>query len=348
MINHRRPRRALIAVAVALAIGLGCAAGPTQAAEDTPLARLAASMTVGSWAELKTHGLTPEFLQFPTPVMTYSVLDYQNSGVWDPTSRQVLFIAGPHINQGRFLTYSEATNSWRREPDPPFALYSHTYNHNTINPATGEFFFRLNNQPDIWRYKIATQTWSKLTSIPQRDYNCCGALQYFGERNGLLFVGTSEIEFYDLGRKRWSTPWTTIKTGPYHATAQYSPGAKVLIFGGGSGVRTVYRMDAKGKITQMGDSPYPLDSGGHSIFVADPVSGLFLLFGENRTFYVYDATTDKWTQQDQEAAFFDVGPEGPVYSTIAVPISTHGVVMFISYSPREPRVFLYKHAAAGP
>ena len=334
-----------------LAVVIGClVCSPRLAAADpSALASLAGSMAPGTWAELKTSGLTPALLQVPTHVMVYNILEYQNSGVWDPTSHQVLFVGGPHENQGRFITYDEATNAWRQEPDPTpsYLLYNHTYDHNTINPTTGELYFRPFNRPEIWAYKIAQKAWRKLTTIPQGDFNCCGSIQYFPDRDGILFVGTSEIEFYYVGRGRWTSPWTTIKTGPYHATAEYSPVAKVLIFGGGSGVKTVYRMDAKGSIRQMGDSPVPLDSGGHAIFTVDPVSGHFLLFGEDSTFYAYDSETDRWTLQAQRPPFFDVGQYGAVSCSIAIPIDTYGVVMTVTYSPTQPRVFLYKHAA-GP
>src|SRR5262249_13589393 len=111
-----------------------------------------------------------------------------------------------------------------------------------------------------------------------------------------------------------------------------------------SGVNTVYQMDAKGAVRRMSDSPYPLDSGGHSIFTADPVTGRFLLFGEDGTFYVYDSEKDQWMLQNQRPPFFDVGRYGPVSCSIAIPISSYGVVMTLTYSPTEPKVFLYKHA----
>lgn len=313
----------------------------------TELGRLAASLSAGSWAELKTSGLTPALLELPTHVQVYSILDYQNSGVWDPGTRQVLFLAGPHINQGRFIAYDDATNTWRQEadPSPSYINYNHTYNHNTINAAAGELYFRPFNRREIWRYVVAAKQWSKLTDIPQRDYNCCGAIQYFPDRDGILFVGTSEISFYLVRSKRWTFPGPAVKTGPYHATAIYSRLEKLVIFGGGSGVKTVYKMDATGTVTRMGDSPYPLDSGGHAILTADPATGKFLLFGENGTFYVYDSKQDRWDLQEQRPPFFDAGRHGPVSSSIAIPIDTYGVVMVLTYSPAQPRVFLYKHAS---
>jgi hypothetical protein len=59
---------------------------------------------------------------------------------------------------------------------------------------------------------------------------------------------------------------------------------------------------------------------------------------------VYDSVTDEWTLQTERPPFFDVGQYGPVSCSIAIPINTHGVVMIVTYSPKVPRVFLYRHA----
>jgi hypothetical protein len=227
-------------------------------------------------------------------------------------------------------------------------LSTHGYDHNTLNTATGELYFRPYLSADVFKYHIATKAWSHLTRIPNTQYNCCGAIEYFPERDGFVFVGTGEVLFYNTRRGSWSAPWVTIRTGPYHATAEYSPTEKVVVFGGGSGVRTVYRMDRKGRVTPGADSPFPLDSGGHAIFTADPVSGKFLLFAEDETFHVYDAATDKWELQAQRPPFFDAGKYRPVSCSIAIPISTHGVVMVLTYSTSRPTVFLYRHAAGTP
>ena len=92
------------AAVVAMMVGWLGGATPATAADPSALASLAQSMAPGTWAELKTSGLTPALLQVPTHVMVYNILEYQNSGVWDPTSHQVLFVGGPHENLGRFIT----------------------------------------------------------------------------------------------------------------------------------------------------------------------------------------------------------------------------------------------------
>jgi hypothetical protein len=333
----------------ALVVALCVLPGPVPA-RASALRDLAASMKPGTWAELETKGMTPELLEVPHPVMIYNVLEYQNSGVWDPVTRQVLFVGGPHGGTGKFISYDEASNTWRHEPDPTPAsmLSTHGYDHNTLNTATGDLYFRPYASANVYKYQIATKIWSHLTRIPNTQYNCCGAIEFFPERDGFVFVGRNEVLFYNTRRGSWSAPWTTIRTGPYHATAEYSPTAKVVVFGGGSGVRTVYRMDRNGRITPGADSPFPLDSGGHAIFTADPVSGQFLLFAEDETFHVYDAVADRWELQGQRPPFFDTGKYRPVSCSIAIPISTHGVVMVLTYATRRPTVFLYKHAAGAP
>jgi len=339
-------------IATTFVSGVVLAAGGASGAERTALGVTASSMTAGTWRELQTEGLTPELLQVHNGVYMANILEYQNSGVWDPNSRQVLFVGGPHnpdTCRGKFIAYSEVENRWRQEkdPSPDYIHCTHSYDHNTINAEAGELYFRPYNKPEIWKYMISTKKWSKLSDIPQREYNCCGAIEYFPERRGILFVGTSEMAFYKVERDSWSVPSGRVKTGPYHSTAEYSPVDKVLIFGGGSGVTSVYRMDTKGQVTRRTDSPYPLDSGGHSIFTADPVSGRFLLFGENGTFYEYDAGKDRWQLLNQRPPFFDAGEHGPVEGSIAIPIATYGVVMVLTYSPRGPKVFLYRHGS-GP
>src|ERR1700730_14749968 len=105
-------------VAVVVAFGWLAGSSSVPAADPSALASLAQSMAPGTWAELKTSGLTPAFLQVPTHVQVYHILEYKKCGVADPTSRQVLVVGGPHESPGRFITCDEATNAWRQEPDP--------------------------------------------------------------------------------------------------------------------------------------------------------------------------------------------------------------------------------------
>src|SRR5262249_54473671 len=93
----------------------------------TPLARLAASMSAGSWAKLTTNG--------PTQAMIYpgkgqGILPYTTKLVWDSNHHVGYLFGGEHVGPGpcssgknfdmtecadvssRFIKYDEATNSW--------------------------------------------------------------------------------------------------------------------------------------------------------------------------------------------------------------------------------------------
>jgi chitodextrinase len=311
--------------------------------DTSPLAALAASMAPGTWAELGAQNLTSALLEVPSAVQTYNVLEFQDGGVWDPVTRQAMFIGGPHAGSGKFLVYSEDSNSWREEAPPPFSLEIHGYDHNAINPARREFYHRPYGTQRVWRYHIDNKTWSQLPSI-NGNYNCCGGLVHFPERDRLFAVGNDDASMFDYSTGQWSLVTSVIDTGPYHSTAEHSPAAQAVFFGGGSGVSSFFRMDASGAVTRLRNTPYPLDSGGHMILTHDPRSGRLLLFGENQTFYVYEHTTDTWQLQAQRPPFFDLpGARGAVNETIAIPLSTHGVVMILKYSWLQPKVYIYRH-----
>jgi len=55
-------------------------------------------------------------------------------------------------------------------------------------------------------------------------------------------------------------------------------------------------------------------------------------------------------QQRGKPPIFTFGPDlkgSAVFGCVATPVSSHGVVMFVKYDHDNPKVFLYKHAAAG-
>ena len=75
--------------------------------------------------------------------------------------------------------------------------------------------------------------------------------------------------------------------GVYHNIAEYSPVHKMVLFGGGNGSSDLYKLDAKGKVTTLKKTPIGVGTM-QSIVTLDPVSGDFLVFGKNGSFYVYD------------------------------------------------------------
>lgn len=97
-----------------LAALIGLVAAPVAADGQTELAKLAARMKPGEWAELKTAGYSAELLR----VQNHHILEYTDTAVWDPKSRQALFVGQGHYSAVKFIAYSAAANSWKLLPTP--------------------------------------------------------------------------------------------------------------------------------------------------------------------------------------------------------------------------------------
>ena len=82
--------------------------------------------------------------------------------------------------------------------------------------------------------------------------------------------------------------------GIYHNSPSTVSVHKVVLFGGGNGSSDLYKLDAQSKVI---DAEQGSDRLGtmQSIVTVDPVTGDFLVFGKNGSFYVYDVVNDAWT-----------------------------------------------------
>src|SRR5687767_9008396 len=139
-------------------------AGPTE------LAKLAASMKPGTWAELKTEGYGTELLK----VQNHHILEYTDSAVWDPKSEQVLFVGQGHYSAVKFIAYSAASNTWKLMPTPIWwkgdpqtgkGPIGHAYQNNTIDPGKGYLYHHQSATRLVHRYDIAKGEWSTLPEL---------------------------------------------------------------------------------------------------------------------------------------------------------------------------------------
>jgi hypothetical protein len=70
----------------------------------------------GEWAELPTLNITPTLGAGGSSGMIFG---YTDSIKWDPLTHQLLYVGGDHGDAPAFVTYSEDSNTWRREPSEP-------------------------------------------------------------------------------------------------------------------------------------------------------------------------------------------------------------------------------------
>jgi hypothetical protein len=245
------------------------------------------------------------------------------------------------------VIYRDATNTWSEGPLPPglspTGSVSHAYDHNTVDPVTGYTYAR----PRYWAkqvclYNPSSNAWSNLPESPQRPGNdigwaCCGALSYFPEMGGLLFLDYNHLYFYNKSNNQWSElPSSPLSMDSRGTFAEYSAPAKVVLFSGGG--TNIYKIDGAGKITALTDAPFSPNEVNSCVTV-DPVTGKFLVLNKsNGNFYEFDALTDNW--QTLSGAPSQVQGE-----TVAAPVSTYGVVMFVKSYYDNSHVTIYKHTS---
>jgi hypothetical protein len=344
-------------LAFALPVALSAAAAVAQTPE-TALGRLAAGMKAGEWAELKTDNIV-ETLR--AKGASGAIFGYNEGAVWDPKSRQVLYMGGDHNDRVRFVTYSADANAWKIMPQPDWAGggTSHGYDHNAIDAARGIFYYRPFSNPVVRRYDIAAGTWSDLPRVATQEYlACCVGLAWFPEMEALVWAngggGKGHVFLYSEKDRKWTMPAKDLPMGVYHNFAEYNPVRKVVLFGGGNGSKDLYKLDAAGKVEALKKAPVGVGTM-QTIVTVDPVGGDYLVFHKSGSFHVYDVTADEWKAREPARPPPVFAPtrvaDNKVWHVTAVPVSTYGAVLFIKYYSADPPrawVYVYKHSAGRP
>lgn len=319
----------------------------------TVLGDLAARMSPGTWAQLQTDGFNNGKILEPC-LDGSNIVEYADNATWDPNSRRFIFYGATHgscMGQ-RMVIYSDTTNSWTIGPIYPNSCsgqsgcFEHAYHHNALNTSNGDFYYRVYNSPNIWRYTTnGTQQWSLLTNQTPESLVCCNALNYFPEMNSLIWVsGRSHgVYRYNLSIGQWSTLATGLAMGDYDNVIHYNPVHRVMLLGGGrNGGQFFYKLDTQGRLTRMRDAPLADAFVGtvYSLVSVDPVSGKYLVFRPGGQYYEYDITTDTWQLMPGQHPLTDTYG---YFELVEAPITTYGVIMFVMHSPA--RVYVYKHTS---
>jgi hypothetical protein len=353
------PLRALALVAATLLAGLNASTASAGA-----LATLASSMPAGSWAELTSMSgwdggnvLVP--LDLGCNTNDY-ITQYAEKAAWDPVNDRVLFVGQTHgtCYGGRFVIYSESSNTWTKGPWPSGVCqsgtssspcFSHAYDHNTTDPRNGDMYFRQAFTMKFFRFRNGS--WSSIPAPATGSSQCCGALEFFPDMDRLIFMdGDWGVWSYNPGTNAWTALANTNTANAvpglpnlpmisYNNFALYNPVQKALLFGGGS---NVYKMASNGTITKMRAPPVSLGVTSAVISV-DPVSGKYIVLAGSAA-YQYDLAADTWQQISTTipATLQALGGVGD--GLVQAPITEHGVIMYIKYNNSGSKVYLYKHS----
>ena len=279
-----------------------------------------------------------------------NTLEYMDKGCYDPVHKQVRFIGHAHYGDQRYHQYDEATNTFSNLGDPPWdnggggqpSYIGHGYQHNAMDPTTGDHYYRRYGSNVVWHLTRATGAWRQIAAAPNTEIT--GSLEWLptiGAQGGLiLYLGTS-CHRWDKATNTWSTPNSgTFTSQTYHTVGVLSVPNNVVVFGGGNAGRRMWKIGATGSATAVPDCPIAVGIN-NSVTTACPVNGDVIVIGSNSSAAKFNVNSNSWSAMNINGAP-NFGAVGPGSKITAVPIRPHGVIMFIFGD--VPAIWLYKHS----
>jgi hypothetical protein len=303
------------------------------------LEEMSGRLAPGAWAELETDGFEPaEILVKP---WLHALADAEEAK-WDPVERRLHLLSYTTQDECSHLVYDERTNAWERRKSPPGeSWFGPAYDHVAIDPAQRALFFRQHNHFLVHQLDLKTGAWSALPPMPTNPAEI-GALEFFPELGGLVFAGGGNVYLYRFKTKRWEVLAQVLDFGTGDAFAEHDPVHKVLFFGGGTGRRSLYRLDPTGAIVALRDAPIPLGLKEALVFV-EPAGGRLLALSrpDGKSYVEYDPAQNRWTALEPPA--FPVMRTTRRAYTTAAPVPGEGVVLFLVADEESANVYVYRH-----
>lgn len=342
------------------ALGLiGVSAAPAGA---TVLSDLAAQMQPGEWRELTTNNFNQGDILKGNSV-SGTILEYTDEATYNPLAKKVHIIGC--VREGNYacsttgspsagwIEYDEATNSWRRMPNTDINTQFHSYNHATVNPANGDYYY----WEGFGSRRVKKYSGGVVTSLPAVNSSLppeYTALQFFPERNALILVNTRDsprrVHTYSLDTGQWTSQDLATEYA-IHNIARYSAKHKLVFFGGGyndagtANTKILFTMDAQGTVKRVADAPVSMGiSDSCPVHIVDPVSGNFLVMSPNGTIYEYDPVKNTWKTSGSHPLREGVTNQ----RAAATAIPEYGVIFIVKWNAGSSRVYLYKHSPGSP
>lgn len=337
------------------------------------LASLVAVMKPNTWAQL----VVPNQNAVLSDVgVSGSCIGYSNSMPWNPVSKVIEIMCGDHrgeVPSLHHVRYDPATNQFVLvQAAPAVPGIGHGYDHNTLNPYTGDFYTRLYGGGGIVsNLSVLKKTPGALSFTPipilgGQPYQqvaigatwwsgsfagagAQGALIIFNSGNALGNANDGQIVAYNP----LTNAWFFNKEGmapnygsgsTYHSVIEYSAKKNVAVYGGGNAAPSrLWRLAGDGSAIAMPNVPAGKSVGiQQGVFVDEPVTGNFLLLSAGELWELDPNGPGFWTQLASPPAGVS-RLSGTVLAPIAVALPEHGVVAFISQpSSTGGTFYLYK------
>jgi hypothetical protein len=332
-------------------------------------------MQPGTWAQLNVSN---QNALLGVGSVSGTMLHFVNSMPWNPFSKVIEIIAEDH-NYGslRHVRYDVATNLFVLVADDAGLGNgpAHGYDHNTLNPYTGDVYHRLYSGftgTISSRKKVlgaGATTWTALPNVSAADQVAIGATWWSGPFVGggnqgsfMLFnSGNATGNANDgqiLAYNPLTNTWFYNQEGKapfygsgstYHSVMEYSALKNVAVYGGGNAAPDrLWRLSSDGSVLAMPNVPSGKGVGiQQGLLVNEPVTGNFLLLSAGQLWELNPSGSGSWTQQTgtrtPPSGVGIPGPTNPVAVTVSS-VSDYGVVVFITQPGQSGATFyLYKH-----
>jgi len=357
--------RLALALLLVLAGTIVVSPGTIEAAcTGSTLPTLAASMAANEWCQLATINNTGLADVMNDVGEEGYISEFANSAAWDPINEKFHFIGAHHGTTyiGRHVVYTRATNAWTVSTWPggcqsgtaSSPCFNHAYDHNTVDPATGDVYWRhYNDGKTVRRGTNQGTTWSTLPTFQATQGQCCLVMKWFPARGGIVWVDP------DWGAWLWSkasNSWSRIadtsqnETGLVDLsgmgvsntslTGMYSPAKQVMIV---AGQTSVWKLDANGAWTHLAAAPITLGTNRTSL-AADPVSGDFVVLqnGSSTMRRLSPDGVGSWSTISVSVPAALMEMNGPGDGLVNAPITNYGVIMYVKYTGHATQTWLFK------
>jgi len=295
------------------------------------------------------------FWRYDTLNDTWESLANTNFGAVTNAATNVLYVGGDltidvanqlvYAIQGGlydgFAVYDINTNLWTTLPDVPALPYLDS-NIEYVSAANAVFFTPAYSSDKMFKYDIATQTWSQVAETPAA-LNYGSAMRNVG---GYLYLlqgnNTTSMFKYNVAKNSWTISnrglfgeefqGTSYLTAYYGADICKGPNSNYYLLRGNYADDFVSWNETTGAITRLKNAPVGAYSGTSLVYAAN-LNQIYLTGGINvRKFYVYDITANNWTDitTDPPPADTDYG-SSMVYDGVRYIYLTRGAANLTLY-----------------
>jgi len=340
---------------------------------NTALGNLARSMAPGTWAQLTAAN---QDAVLGVGNVSGTMIHFCNTMPWNPFSK-VIEIVGMDHNWGmqRHVRYDEASNSFVvvAADDGLGTQVQHGYDHNTVNPFTGDLYHRFysgfTGTISSFKKVLGGSSFVALPGVSASDQVAIGATWWsgpfvgggsqgsfmiFNSGNALGNANDGQILAYNPLSNTWFFNKQAMAPfygsgSTYHSVIEYSSIKNVAVYGGGNvAPNRLWRLNSDGSFIAMPNVPAGKGVGiQQGLLVNEPVSGNFLLLSAGELWELNPTGSGTWTQQTgarvPPGAVGVPGPSNPE-AVIVSAIPDYGVVAFITQPGHTGATFfLYKH-----